>query len=261
MKKLWITFGGEAFDSSTQLIVERGLKFGADEIWVYDDIWLLNHPFWDLNKWLWEHPEKHRLGWLAWKPLIILDAMDKIQDGDIIMYTDADSIPIADVSKLYEICSREHMMLFENGRPQREWCKRDCYLVMAQDEERYHNEVAGVARFALFQKGYWRPQQFLMEWLTYAVNPVANAKTPSKLGPELPGFIEHRDEQAIMSLLAYRYGCRLYREADDASDGRSKDKDLYPTLFHQINPRGRVEMETTAEIKGSRFRNVEFYKG
>jgi len=260
-RKIYITFGGEVYDGTTALISLLAPKFGADELRVYDDHWLTREraDFVEQNRWLWDHPHKRGFGWYAWKPFIVLDALERAADGDVILYTDADTFPVDDFSVLYEQCARDGgILLFKAGGnvnarfTQAQWCKRDCYIVMNQDEPRYHAAEAGVARFMLFQKGQWRAHQFLMEWLTYCVNPLATTFAGSLLAPEPAGFVEHRTEQAIMTNLAHKYRLKLYREACELGNSFPEDKELYPQLFSQHNPWGN----TTAPCVGSRFRNV-----
>lgn len=256
MRKILITFSGAPYEETTKMIVENGPKFGADEVWVYDDVWLMKQPFYEQNEWLWNHHHKRGFGWYAWKPFIIWDALSKLQDGDIVLFVDADCVPIADFSILYDICEMDGGMMFFAAETHRhyKWCKRDCYITMGQDEDKYRDVQAGVARFMLFQKGKWRATQFLMEWLTYCVNPKSTTFDPSTIAPELPGFIEHRTEQAIMTNLAHKYGQKLYREACDAGNGTNRDWNLYHQLFQQTNPH---KEKVTAEVKGSIYFNIE----
>lgn len=263
MKRIYITMSGANYDVTTDAILQSKnfICDGADTFWIYDDVWVTRHPFYERHKWLWEHPHKRGFGWYAWKPLIILDALSLCDPGDIVLYTDADTVPVRDYGMLYDICadSGEGVMLFEaSGRSNRQWCKRDCYITMGLDQPKYYDCQAGVARFMLFQKqGYHRHftvQQFLYEWLTYCINPLATTFDPSVLGPELPGFIEHRTEQAILTLLAHKYGYRLYREADQSGEPHAKDKDLFPAIFQQIP--STEYLNVTAPVQGSRFRNV-----
>lgn len=260
-KRHYITFGGEVYDNTTALIMMLAPALGADVVHVYDDKWLLDQrpDFFELNRWLWDHPHKRGFGWYAWKPFILLDAFERASDGDIILYTDADTFPIDDFSNLYNICSRDGgIMLFKAGGNvndrfrQSQWCKRDCYIIMNQDEPRYYKAEAGVARFMLFQKGQWRAHQFLMEWLTYCLNPLATTFDRSLLATEKTEFVEHRTEQAIMTNLAHKYNLKLYREACELGNNFPEDKDLYPQLFSQQNPWGNK----TAPCVGSKFRNV-----
>lgn len=259
MRKVYITFGGAVYDSVTKYIVTNAPLLGAGEVWVYDDVWLTKHEFYRQNRWLWEHRHKRGFGWYSWKPLIILDALSRLNDGDIVLFTDADTYPIRDISILYNICAKEGAMFFEvTGEPNIKWCKRDCYIVMGQDEKRYHDSQAAVARFMLFKKGEWRSAQLLMEWLSYCVNPLANTFDPSVLGKtELPSFVEHRCEQAILTLLAHKYGYKLYREACELGESNPADQDLYPQLFSQKNPwNDKNGKNITAPADGSRYRNV-----
>lgn len=253
MKRVYVTFSGAPYDETTKTIVKQGRRFGTDEVRVYDDSWLLQQDFYYQNHWLWAHPQKRGFGWYAWKPFIILDALSRLRNGDIVLYTDADTVPIAPLDPLFERCALDGgIMLFasENHR-QFEWCKRDCYLTMGQDLD--WSAPAGVARFALFEQGPWKPRQFLMEWLTYAVNHLSNTFDPSVLGAEVEGFVEHRAEQAIMTNLAHRYGLNLYREACQAGEHSMRDRDLYGQLFEQINA---DVAHVSAEPVGSAYRNV-----
>lgn len=258
MRKVYITFGGSAYDDTVERTVKDAPGFGVDDVWVYDDRWLKEQEFYKLNIWLWRHRGVKNenggrgFGWFAWKPFIILNALSRVQDGDIILFTDGDTYPVHDLTVLFDTCAKlGGVMLFAaNGWLNNQWCKKDCYVVMAQDEERYRNCQAGVARFMLFQKGPWHVQQFLMEWLAYCLNPRATTFDPSVLGAEYKGFEEHRTEQAIMTLLAHKYGHKLFREACQFGAGFPEDKDLYPTLFKQ-------ESSSQARLlHGSRFANI-----
>jgi hypothetical protein len=257
VKRLYITFSGAAYDATTAKIVANAPRFGADEVLVYDDLWLTGTEFYRHNRWLWEHPghngRKLGFGWFAWKPFIILDALDRCADGDVVLFSDADTHPISNFSVLYSQCAQDGGAMFFNayGCDNRYYTKRDCYVVMGQDHPPYtDHQTAGVARFMLFQKGPWKPRQFLYEWLTYCVNPKATTFDASTIAPELEGFGEHRTEQAIMTLLAYKYGYKLYREACQFGAAHPEDKELYGQLFEQVGGTGaRI-------LAGSRFRSV-----
>lgn len=257
MKRAYITFSGSAYDPTTQVIVDRATKMGADELLVYDDKWLTEQEFWKLNGWLWDIRDEHDcVGrgflWFSWKPFIILDALSRMNDGDIVLFTDADTYPIADFSVLYDECARNGGTMLFNAHAisNANYTKRDCNIVMGQDEDRYHNAQHAVCRFMLFQKGPWFVQQFLMEWLTYCLNPLATTFNPSVLAPEYEELIQHRTEQSIFTNLAHKYGLRLYREACQFGATSKLDWDLYPQIFEQ---RGTVFPKN---INGSRFRNV-----
>lgn len=265
MRRICITFSGAAYDETTAQIYTRYLDHGADQLWVYDDKWLMDTEFYEHNQWLWSYPHTHNgqfgaargFGWFSWKPLVILDALSRLQDGDIVLYTDADTYPIASLSPLYEECARigGQMMFRAEGWTQRQWCTRECYRVMGQPSVHMPPDAPhGVARFMLFQKGPWVPQQFLMEWLAYCVNPSATSfkSGHDQFHQEHPEFKEHRTEQAIMTNLAHKYGLKLYREACQWGEGCADDRAMYPQTFVQD---GTVAPRT---LEGSAFRNMDY---
>ena len=149
MKRIYITFSGSAYHETTGAIVERAPRMGADQVVVYDDRWLMDQPlFRDPRfQWLYTHkgvgnPHGGRgFGWFSWKPYVIIDALSRCEPGDIVLYTDADTYPVAPFGVLYDECAkRDGMMLFSAvGCWNTMWTKRDCLIAMGMDEPRYRD--------------------------------------------------------------------------------------------------------------------------
>lgn len=261
MKRIYITFAGSsAYDHTTEWITSRGPTFGAAVVYVYDEPWLKEQDFYRLNEWLWHTPGMKGFGYWCWKPFIIMHALENFCDpGDVVLFTDADTYPIADLRPLYDRCVEDGgaMLFAAQGCSNRQWVKADCWTVTAANVDvpgrrsvMYDSQHA-VARFMLFQKGPWHVKQFLMEWLTYCLNPLATTFAKSTLLGEYQGFEEHRTEQAILSLLAHKYGHHLYREACQFGNGalaEGVDSWLPQTFVQQY-----AGAKTT---EGSRYRNV-----
>jgi len=272
VKRLLVTFSGSKYDGTTGRTCETAAHFGADEVRVYDDVWMMAHPHWELNSWLWKHPgqlmpgggrNKRGLNWYAFKPVVMIDAMDRFMaDGDVALFLDGDSYPVSSMAPIFDTAARDDVMFFSSiGHKQRVWCTGDCFRVMGMlgvkalaaygARVHLHEAPAGCARFFAMKKGPWHVRQLLAEWLTYTINPAATTFDPSELGPDLEGFEEHRTEQAILSNLVNRYGHKMYRECDDSGEGWDVDRDVMPVaIFQQVRQGGCVNGI------GSRYRNV-----
>lgn len=247
----WLcTMGGVDYDQFTGRVLSQAQSFGIDNVRVYDDEWLKAHPFYEVNRWIFETPEKRGFGWHAWKPLLLLDTLAHAHDGDVVCYLDADTYPVRDLSPLYETAGREGAMLFDcSGRMQDAWCTGDCFVVMGQDTDRYRMALGGCARFVLVRKGDYKALQFLYEWQTYCLNPYANTRQAgigTRYEANSTVFVEHRTDQAILTNLAHKYGYKLYQEASQGS-GHT------PQYFEQVH----VGAMGDNVPGGSRYRNVE----
>ena len=259
MRKVVATFSGSKYHEPTKRIVEDSPKFGADDVWVFDDWWLQNHRpgYWDRVRAFRERPDVRGVDFFCFKPFVILDAFRRLQPGDVLLWLDADTYPIASLLPLYEECRRNsgHMLFSAIGCVNRAWTKRDAFVAMGCDEPAYHDAQHAVARFMLFEKGGAFPvERFLGQWLGYTANPLINTFRPSVLGlPELDGYKQSRCEQSVLSNLCVQYGVRLYREACQFGADNPLDQDLYPQTFFQD---GAHSFDPNGNRDGSSFRNV-----
>ncbi len=251
----YVTFGGEHWERTTAKQRDACHMLGIVHH-VYDDVWMNEHPFSKSipNQWLYKHHWPRGVNWFAFKSLIMLDCMDRLSSwGDTVIYTDADTYPVCDLSPIDDIVQRDGAFFCQAGsHVNRHWCKRDAMIVMGQDDERYLDAPAGNAGVLALRAGVWEAKQFLYEWLTFCCNHRANTLDPSVLGPEYPGFIESRADQAIMTLLAAKYGWPLHRDPSQFGNVLHREGDDYPQLFHHEPGMTKAP----GPPKGSRYRNV-----
>lgn len=262
MKKLYCTFSGKAYDSTTKLIVERARDFGADDVLVLDDRWLMGKAFYRNHKWLWEYmplpdhtaPVKFGFGWCSWKAYVIQTAMKTLDPGDIVLYTDADTYPISSLLPLYELANFESITLFEEqGCVNQIWTKRDCFVAMGCDVPECRDRIQCCGRFQLFKKdqpGLSMVDRFLAAWSTFSTDARCQLWDRSKQHLDYPNFRRHSCEQSVLTNLAYLYNIWPHRTPDQNGSG-PKDAYLYPQVFFQQYCHGDRD-----DVSGSSYRNV-----
>jgi hypothetical protein len=258
MKNIYITFGGSAYDSTTQLIVERAKDFGADEFRVYDDRWLIDTAFFRVNHWIFDREPRMGFGWCCWKPYLFLHQWLRIpnasvadNDDTVILYTDADTYPISDLRPLFDRARKEGVMLFEEqGCINGMWTRSDCWDAMGMVPQPETQHACG--RFQLFRAGWPLFTSFMRAWQRYSLEPECQFHEGSQRLEDAPNFMRHSAEQSVLSLLALKYSIPLHRTPDQNGWPVAEGKeDWYPQIFVQEGTRGDVR-----DFSGSRFRNV-----
>lgn len=152
-------------------------------------------------------------GYWLWKPFILLRAMEKAQEGDVVLYLDSDFVVTSSLTPLFDLASNEQpVILFRNhGRLNRCWTKRDCFVLMGCDSSPYHeSEQVNGAPVLLFNCKASRA--FVAEWLSWCEDERILTDMQNVCGmPNLEGFREHRHDQSVLSLLAVKHKVPVFR--------------------------------------------------
>lgn len=260
-KRVCCVFSGRRYDATTRIIVEQCIAQGIEPR-VYDDRWLMGTSYYEQNRWIFEAIGEHNIvegfGWCNWKAFIIQQELKRLNTGDIVMYLDADTYPVSSMAPLYDMCEREGIVVFEEqGCMNTVYTRTDCFVAMGRWAQGWNREDKhACGRFQLFQKGSWRTEQFLQEWLTYSVNPECQRRHPSYTLPDASEFVRNSCEQSVLSNLAHRYGLPLHRTADQNgwphSPNCGVDGDAYEQIFFQLD-----SAEPRGYVSGSAYFNIE----
>jgi hypothetical protein len=103
-------------------------------------------------------------------------------------------------------------MPFDLPFKESEWTKRDAFVALGCDSERYTETKQRLASFLLVRKTL-AVQRFFEEYLSYATDIRVLGDGDNALGlPNYPGFREHRHDQSIFSLLTKLHGYEAFRD-------------------------------------------------
>lgn len=184
-------------------------------------------------------------GYWIWKAYFINHRMSSLNDGDILIYSDAG---VEFVNNVHHIIDRmdEDVFFFTNGWPNLEWCKGDVlrsilpdWWVDENDEFVPHIDYKQVQASVIFFKVNQKTKDFAKEWLLYCQMPGFIDDSPSKL-PNYPTFADHRHDQAILTCLQIKYGYKLHFWSTSYSDHirhTAQPTDDYPVLFNHHRKR------------------------
>jgi hypothetical protein len=137
-----------------------------------------------------------------------------LQNDDILFYCDAGTIFIEAPTPLINISISAPLgvVLFD-ARPltNRQFTKRDCFLRMNCDAATYWNANHVIATTLVLRRTPGA-LSFVREWLAYCCDRAAITDDPNVCGRRnLWGFLQHRWDQAILSILAAKYSLETFR--------------------------------------------------
>jgi hypothetical protein len=211
-RRYLVSFATPEFYRSRAGLVSSARRHGVSEAFSFTGR--------DLKKTSFYRRSRHILGqrrgggyWL-WKPYFILEAMQSVPEGSIILYADAGIEVTGDLTPLFDIVvDRGGSLLFCNeGRSNRVWTKRDCFVLMGCDSEAFWDAENITAGFHLHVNNR-AGRGFIREWLEFCLDDRILTDRPNTCGlPNLPGFIEHRHDQSILAILAKKHAIEIFRD-------------------------------------------------
>jgi hypothetical protein len=161
-------------------------------------------------------------GYWLWKPYVVVRSLERLAPGDVLFYCDAASHFRSSAQPLIDLCLRQDVVPFELPYLERAWTKRDAFVLLGCDEPAFAETPQRLASFALFRKTS-AACDLAARWLEAAQDPRILTDAPNVCGlPNHPGFVDHRHDQSIFSLLTKRAGYPSHRDPSrppDPADG------------------------------------------
>jgi hypothetical protein len=150
---------------------------------------------------------KRGYGLWSWKSYLVNRELNKLRDGDILLYVDAGCEINPNGEKLFaeylDYTSRKGLLFFSIGLQQRHWTKPNADLV--KEEHYFRNQVASGV---FFIKVCDDSRKFVKSWLDLCASDqgfLLKDPEPSQ-NFESPGFRDHRHDQSVLSKLVFEAG-------------------------------------------------------
>lgn len=236
MKRIHINYANLKYFKSQEYCTQTALQAGFDETYSYRyndmDKDFIRDNFKVLS-------ESRGSGYWLWKSYFIKKTLDKLNHGDLLVYSDSGSYYINSIQPLVDkilleesgVLSFELLGLFEY-----QYTKKDAFTLMECNEEKYINTSQREATYIWLIKNDFTVH-LIDEYLKYSQNENILSDIPNVSGDNYPGFIDHRHDQSIWSLLMKKYGIPGHRLISQHGDHLVNDfpEDKYPqiTLHHR----------------------------
>ena len=223
MKIVFITFATKNTNhvlSHHNTIHDAGLRLKkqANDIGLFDECILYTEDFLKTNSEFWDKHqsfvEKYTkgYGYYIWKPYVIKKTMEKMSDGDILLYLDAgceiDSTQPQELNKLIEKVKTHKIVGAGTGFSEFKFTKKDLFITLGMYNIECLNSVQhqGGTNFFLVCD---RTRKLVDEWYETGcdyknINDSGSTTTVADIQSHV-GFHQHRHDQSIFSILTKKY--------------------------------------------------------
>jgi len=171
----------------------------------YDRDWLISTDFYKDNQSILD--EDRGGGWWVWKPYVLFDSFSKVEENDYIIYCDCGDMVSPNIKSYVEntLSDDEFCLLLLGNNKNKNYTKRDCFILMECDEDDYWNSNQLEAGVHVWKKTE-QSINIVSEWMKFCLDERIIKDDPSVLGKEFTTFREHRHDQSILTNIAIREG-------------------------------------------------------
>lgn len=153
--------------------------------------------------------QRRGAGYWLWKPYLIRECLRRADEGDVVLYLDSSVLVRRPLQPLLEQAAQSHLLLLENVHANATHVKRDCFVLTGTDVPACHRATHLDASF-LAVRNTDANRRFVNAWLEYCADDRILTDKPNECGqPDLAGFLAHRHDQAVLSVLLWRERHRL----------------------------------------------------
>lgn len=194
-----LTYSDANFRDKQRALIARAKELNVADNYVETTREMLEKTsFYEDNKAMLD--QQRGSGYWRWKAFFILETLKIMNESDILLYMDSgDWLSTSPRDFLVRKMRNHDILLTEGGYHNSAYCKKDVFVAMDCDTDRYHNALQVEAGIIVCKK---TPTtiHLMEEWLHWCMIHNMVDDTPS-VGKNADDFVEHRHDQAILSLM------------------------------------------------------------
>jgi hypothetical protein len=209
MKKYHINYAQGRYLKAQEYCSQSAKSFGFDEVISYssNDI---DKDFYEKNRNILS--QSRGAGYWLWKPYFINKTLEKMDQGDLLVYSDSGSFYQNSPNELVELVKKDSngVLSFElKGLIENVYTKRDTFVLMGLDEPKYTETSQREATYIWLIKNDFTIN-LVREYLDFAQDEriITDKISESK---NYDVFKDHRHDQSIWSLLCKKYNIESHR--------------------------------------------------
>lgn len=182
-------------------------------------------------------------GYWLWKYYFAVKLLNdnEIPENSYIFYADSGSHFVDKIDHLIDVMERDEtpIIIFRQNHSAYVWTKRDMFILMDADTEKYTHTAQRVGGWFLFKKNDFN-RKFFQECLNYGCDPRILTDMPNQLGhPNYNGFRDHRHDESLISIMAKKYDLFPYR--NPSQHGFIDDVNFTNNRYDEIGLNNMVE--------------------
>jgi len=212
MSVIAINYADDKFESARQYNTKTALKKGHVDRVIEYSIRDLDESFKIRNKNI--LAKKKGAGCMIWKPYIIVKALEEIENGDYLVYCDSGAVYLKNMNILIEFINKtnQDILFFGPHGTSKEWTKRDIFVALDADTDKYHNSEMNMSGFLIIRNSP-NTRTIMQEWLDCCQVDTIITDEENKLGKEnYKEFIANRHDQSILNIVRVRHDYPLFRD-------------------------------------------------
>lgn len=231
MMKVLINFANNGYINSRKLLKETALDIGnIDKVIEYstNDI---DSDFFEKNKHIFSSPRG--FGFWLWKPYFILKTLLRLNDDDILIYSDAGLYFISDIDNYIRFMSGSFMLFQHIEYPEKDWTKTDLFNYFDCKNNKDITDTYQLYACSSIWKKNENSINFLREWLRLCEN-YHFISDEASIEANAATFQDNRHDQSIMSCLAKlnkdKYNIQIEKDPTQTGNNEFRNK-VFPQLI------------------------------